>query len=638
VSAIAGIIVFDQAPLDPALLHRLTSAMARRGPDGVSHWVGGNVGLGHCMLRTAVESEGEVQPLVDDERGLVVVMDGRLDNREELYRRLKPGIQPSGLPDVAFVLEAYARWGENCPRYLLGDFAFAVWDSRRKRLFCARDHLGAALFSYVYNQRFFAFSSDSEALLHLPGVGREPNEYYIASLLVPAFDNISDRRSWQRDVSTLKAAETVCVETDGTKRMRSYWQFAPGDVRTYASDLECEEHFLEVFGEAVRCRMRGTGDIAAVMSGGLDSAGIVAMIRRLLPGFPARQFNTYSAIDDEPETSRESRSILSLAASLDIDPRFVLVPSFRGVVDFDDLREAAWAHAHPVENSILLPAMMCLAARRHGDRVLLHGASGDLTMQSSQRYVSIHLRQWRIRQAWGECSAASQNNIYVLGHSPFSILLRNAYTAFVPLHLKNLVRRVRRSGRESALASTLINPEFASRIALPQHLQTQSVSRRRLQDSNQRLAQIRHNPPFILSALSAFGRVASRYGVEVRDPYADPRVLEFFYRLPIEFKVRKGWTKYLIRATFAKELEPEVRWRRDKDHLGWKFTRRLMETSGCLVSYVMNEDLETIEEYVDVRAVRALYDSYIEHGDDLSRDAVFGLVTLILWINRVKSL
>ena len=121
-------------------------------------------------------------------------MDGRLDNREEMFARLRPNLDLASASDAAFILAAYKHWGTDCPKYMLGDFAFAIWDAKKQRLFCARDPMGAGGFSYHHGKDFFAFATESEALLCLPGVSNAPNKNYIACMLVPAFENSDDRR------------------------------------------------------------------------------------------------------------------------------------------------------------------------------------------------------------------------------------------------------------------------------------------------------------------------------------------------------------------------------------------------------------------------------------------------------------
>ena len=637
VSGIAGILNFGGAPQDPELIRRLTSSMPSRGPDGTRHWASGPLALGHCALCTTTESSRESQPFFDSRHGFAVVMDGRLDNREELFTQLKPDFE-SNAPDTAFVLAAYNRWGRDCPRYLLGDFAFAIWDVRRHELFCARDQMGAAGFSYVHTERFFAFATEAEALVTLPGVSKEPNENFIACVLVPAFENEDDVRTWQRDVMGLRPGESLTVGQNGRAGSQYYWTFESPETRSYDSWEQCEEHFITVFGQAVRDRLRSRGDVAAMMSGGLDSAGIVAMMDRLSPEYPDTGFHSYSAIGDRPDQCIESRCIRSMAGSLNVDPHFVSVPSFKGMVSVDDLKEMAWSKAHPVDNSILLPALMCQAASRNGHRVLLQGVSGDMVMRAPNYYPSLLLRKGKVWRAWRESQAASRHNVYLQGEPPSTIFRRSAMLAAAPPALRRWRHRTGHKRMASPLENSLVNPGFVEKIHLKERLQQEFSSSLKAMTFDLRAGQLRKNLALVSSGLSGYGRVASRSSVEVRDPWADRRVVDFFLRLPVEFKIHDGWTKYPVRSVFRHELTPEVRWRHDKRHLGWQFISRLMAESKDLVDAALTHDLGMIEEYVDSRKVRSLHDRYLEQSDDASTQAVFDLVTLILWLQRIKSL
>ena len=312
-SGVAGVLLFDHSLVAGSLSERLAGNMNHRAPDVTGYWSAGPVALAHGMLRTTPEAAADAQPLVDTQRGLILVMDGRLDNRDELHARLKPRFAKHGTPDSNYVLEAYARWGDQCPGYLLGDFAFAVWDLQHRRFFCARDVMGAAPFAYILNDRLFAFASEWEALLGLPGVSAAPNDDRIAGILVNRTIEFNDRRSWQQDILALMAGESMAVEDGGKIKLGRYDGLEPLPARSYASDTECQEHFLEVFGEAVRCRTRSIDTPAIMVSGGIDTAGIVAMISRQRRNTGTGPINCYSAVDDDPDTSLESQSIQALA-------------------------------------------------------------------------------------------------------------------------------------------------------------------------------------------------------------------------------------------------------------------------------------------------------------------------------------
>ncbi|HOW77132.1 MAG TPA: asparagine synthase-related protein [Candidatus Competibacteraceae bacterium] len=636
-SGIAGIIHFDGKPVEPGLIEKMTSAMAHRGPDGINHWVKGSVALGQCMLRTTPESLEEHQPLTNEDESLVLVMDGRVDNRDELNRELRAhGITQKTNTDAELVLGAYRLWGEDSPKYLLGDFTFAVWDVRCQKLFCTVDHMSARPFYYALNTRIFAFASEEEALIGLPGVSSQPNEVMIAHLLMPAFQSVDNQRFWLRDVGGLRAGQSITVFPHGKTQTETYWRLEPGEESLFASDRECEEAFLAVFGEAVRCRMRTTGHIAAMMSGGLDSASIAAMVRRLLPEMPSKRFHTYSAIADNPTDCVESRCIQSLTGGAETVAHFVSVPSFRGMASVDDLIDVAWSKAHPCDNSILLPAIMCQAAGRQGDRVLLHGVSGDLTLHVPYHYAAYLLQAGQWREAWLECQAASRNNTFLRGSFPISLFLRSAWTAYAPDCVRALVWRFR---RRQPLPQTVMNPEFATRIRLTERLRGQYEEAGHWLGDNIRQAHAR-----VLSmaaglelGLTGYERVAGRFGVELRDPWADKRVVEFFLRLPLGQKVRNGWTKHLVRAAFAPDLEEGVRRRLGKEHLGWQFISRLMDETGESVSSALAQGLDQLELYVNVNAVRARQMKYHASRNDAGREFIYEMATLFLWTHRLSN-
>ena len=139
-SGILGIINLDRQPVDQLDLDRMLQVLAHRGPDGKRIWADGSVGLGQLMLCTTPESVTEQLPWKDPQSGLCITADARIDNRSELSvaLSLETSIAKQS-PDSQLILKAFGKWGENCVDHLLGDFAFAIWDSSNRYLFCARD-------------------------------------------------------------------------------------------------------------------------------------------------------------------------------------------------------------------------------------------------------------------------------------------------------------------------------------------------------------------------------------------------------------------------------------------------------------------------------------------------------------------
>src|SRR5450755_4471772 len=165
-SGIVGIVHFDGAPVDRLLLGQMTGFMAFRGSDAQEIWSEGKVGFGHSLLKTTDESEHERQPFTLDGQ-VWIVADARVDARRELIPQLQAHGHENLSPDatdVELILRAYQTWGENCVERLLGDFAFAVWDGKQQRLFCARDQMGVKPFFYAQIGQKLIFSSSLDCI------------------------------------------------------------------------------------------------------------------------------------------------------------------------------------------------------------------------------------------------------------------------------------------------------------------------------------------------------------------------------------------------------------------------------------------------------------------------------------------
>ena len=280
-SGIVGIMHLDQAPIDSDWLTSTTKSMAFAGPDAQETWSNGQVGFGHAMLRTTFESEREQQPRSLDGR-VWITADARIDARTELKDKLESnGCQDlHNATDVDLILYTYHVWGKKCVQHLLGDFAFAIWDAQKQRLFCARDHFGIRPFFYAHVDQRFIFSNLFNCVREHPAVSDEINDLAIANFLLfrrnPKLDITS-----LADIRRLPPAHCLSYE-GGDLRIERYWTLPIADAPVrYKSLNDYVERFRELFDAAVNDRLR-TGNIAVFMSGGMDSTSIAATACHLL--------------------------------------------------------------------------------------------------------------------------------------------------------------------------------------------------------------------------------------------------------------------------------------------------------------------------------------------------------------------
>ena len=225
-SGIVGIVNLDGAPVDRDLLWHMTQSMAYRGPDSQDIWVDGSVGFGHAMLRTTWEAQTESQPLTLDGK-IWLIADARIDGREELTAKLetklgrKPLLRETKrfLNDAELILLAYEAWDEQLVDYLIGDFSFAIWDSRHRKLVCARDHFGVKPFYYAKSSHSLEIRERGSATTEKLRTGN-----FGDAILFQLHDNVEHRRT---PVEGPQARTAFAGRFKSQPRYRNYFLASP---------------------------------------------------------------------------------------------------------------------------------------------------------------------------------------------------------------------------------------------------------------------------------------------------------------------------------------------------------------------------------------------------------------------------
>src|SRR5450759_488061 len=453
-SGIVGILNLDQSPVDLAQLSRMTDAIRHRGPDGAGHWLSGDVGLGQCMLHTTPESLNERQPLTDRSGNLCLVMDGRVDNREELKSALesKRAVVRSDT-DAELVLAAYAHWGQECPARIIGDFAFAIWDGYNRQLFCARDPLGIRPFYYLHLPgRRFVFASEMEPLFAGGELPRKPNLKLMARYLGACYDEVEE--TLYEGILHLPARHCICLSSSSVRKVR-YWDVDPGRTIRYRTDEEYAEHFRDLFDEAVRCRLRSQRPVGLQLSGGLDSSSIVctaaALARAskvLAPGFETLSLLFSGLSCDEGAYIREVGEVAGCPVNLSdhttLDPDWLRLDQlgrYPGLLfGFTDVMFA--------------PMLSTMQSR--GFRVILEGCGGDELFEGDIEHLTDLFRAGHIRQLARQLPPMARGN----DTSVWSLLTQCLRPA-VPNAARSALRQLRRRLGQQPGRPVLLTPEYA---------------------------------------------------------------------------------------------------------------------------------------------------------------------------------
>ena len=360
-SGIAGIVNLDGAPIDRDLLSRMTKFMAFRGPDGEEISIAGNVGFGHALLRTS----SAAQTVFTGD--LWITADARID-----------GCEDRDLSDVERILRAYEQWGEECAEHLIGDFAFAIWDKRSRRLFCARDHFGVKPFFYARAGSSFIFSNTLNALRLDSRVSDELNETAVYDYLESGLNQDLSTTIF-RDIQRLPGGHTLSL-AKGSITTRCYWKPAVKNKIRFRKSREYVERFDELLSTAVKDRLR-TNRVSISMSGGLDSTSLAALASNHLPQ-PAG-VKAFSTVYDKLIPDEERRYSTLAAAHLRIPIQHL------NADNYSLFEERAPGDLNVPEPFLLGPLagqfndlLRLMAA--HG-RVGLTGYDGDALMNGSRR-------------------------------------------------------------------------------------------------------------------------------------------------------------------------------------------------------------------------------------------------------------
>ncbi|NEU76651.1 lasso peptide isopeptide bond-forming cyclase [Hassallia byssoidea VB512170] len=671
-SGIMGIHYLSDRPVDREDLGMMVETLAHRGPDGADIWIDGAIGFGHRMLWTTPESLLEKLPLANSTGDLIITSDARIDNRDELISVLQlNNCASEKITDSQLILAAYEKWGEQCPKHLLGDFAFAIWDKQKQILFCARDHIGVKPFYYHFQTgRIFAFGSEIKALLCLQEIPRQLNEVKVGDYLAA---NLQDKsNTFYQDIFRLPPASSLTVNAKGIQ-IQSYWTLDPKRELRLNSDEEYAEALQKIFAEAVRCRLRSAFTVGSHLSGGLDSSSITCMARQLLiQEGKNRSLHTFSNIFDAVPESDERSFIEAVIAQGDMIPHYVHADEMGPLSNLEEIfryqDEAISAPTH------FLAWELNDAAQKVGVRVVLDGFDGDNTISHGEGYfaelankgewatfaleldavyeltgasqMSI-LRQYgltsleQLARKWKLIAFVKQTN-ELLKHfsvSRWQIFLRHGLKPLLPQFMLKVWHFLRGHSFNTNLDKSMINRSFARRIGLQKRIELFKDFLSSFPCTERERHWRGLSSGVITQALEISDRYAAAFQVEVRHPFMDKRLLEFCLSLPPEQKFNKGWSRLVMRRAMKNVLPDQVQWRLGKGNMSHTFQYGLLTLDRKVLDEVMLNHLQAAETYVDTNVLRAAYERLISASKvnlQEERLPVWKGAMLALWLRYSK--
>ena len=554
-SLIFGILRLDYRTLEANDLSLMQQAMADFGVDDSGLWTDTTIGLAHLMVYNTPESLSETLPLKSQSEDLVLTVAGRLDNREQLSEALEIEYpQRIGIPDSQLILKAYQKWGLDCPEHLLGDWVFALWDSKQKRLLIAADHFGGCGLYYYQGQGIFAFSSSIKGLLALPEIPQRLNPVSIAQF-TPGFPR--DNSTAYEGIYRLTPAHFMVV-TATRMKIQSYWH--PKDIQPvrFKTDQAYLEAFLEIYTEAVRCRLRSHRPVGVTLSGGLDSGSVATLATLEL----AKNGQNLTAISSVPQYRNLDQTVFDSqfgdetpfieatcqkAGNIDLIP----VPAeqitpLAGIYRILEIQE------QPIRNASNFYWIIGLyeAAHKRELGTLLTGQGGNFTVSYTGDRDAYLLNLLATGQ-WGrylqEIRAWRANNYA----SWLQTLKNQVLKPWLPAQWKRRYRQlsfshsILRLDKAREVMKKYQSPIPASDFNFMKELSAHAMICRIF---------------YMGGYNSLWYEQGAAFGLEIRDPTSDKRLIEFCLGIPQDQYTRQGKQRLLIRRAMKGLMSEKVLW------------------------------------------------------------------------------
>ena len=621
-SGMCGIVDFAAPRIEPGVLRHMAESSAYRAPGGTAYRFMGPAGFAHQALQPPAGEACLEQPLLDPRSQACIVFDGRLDNRSELIGRLEPA-DGKAVSDAGLVLAAYLEWEEACTDHLLGDFAFAIWDAGRRRLLCAVDPLGLKPLHYARIGSLLVFASDAIQVLYHPAVPEGYNEGEIAAFLAGQVEN--PEQSYFTAVRKLGPGTRLIANPEGMRTDR-YWQPRLGSIR-YAQHDDYAAHFREIFDRAVDDRLRSDGlGVGIALSGGLDSSSVAAVAHRV----SGASIHAYTFVFDQLTNCDErawSRT-MTLELGLEVTPLAI-----EHLWRLDSQIVPHWSPDTPFLGWHSCYEEVFRRMTERGSRVLLTGHGGDdLLRGSASSYAG---RLWA-----GDLGSIQEVVRHAqIHHEP---ILRALYRHFgrpgLPAAVDRLLRRISGLDRDrNSLPAPWIQPGFTSRSRLTNRLEPLGSGRAFASLAQQEIHSNLIELPWYWRLGNWHDRTAAPWGIDVRHPFLDIRLIEYILAIPGEQTFQLSTTKPLLRRALAGMLPEKIRTRVGKTRFGPFLDSCLRKTAASEILDILESPHSAELGIVDGKRLKSSYLDFLDGANGGARRALWYAISLEIWLKRSEA-
>lgn len=645
---IAGYCSLKKEKIDTGRFKLLLDAISHRGPDdygyaafnsalGKSLFIENpedtgrinftaDIILGHRRLSIIDLSSSGRQPMTDERGNLWIVFNGEIYNYIELREELKScGHDFRTNTDTEVILKAYDQWGEGCLSRFNGMFAFALWDVKRKRLFCARDRMGVKPFYYYADRNRFVFASEIKALLEMD-IERIPNNRIIYDYLSQAIlDHTED--TFYHGIKQLRPAHYMIL-TNGGLKIQRWWDIEDKELAGMTDD-EYAKRFHELFEDSVRLRLRSDVPVGTCLSGGLDSSSIVCVANRLMfqgnydTGIVGDRQRTFSSCFEDRKYD-ERVFIEDVVKKTNARSSY----TFPEGKNFFELIPKVIRHQDEPfgSTSIFAQWHVMKLARESGIKVLLDGQGADELLAGYHGYFGTYYID--LLKRFHFLKLVSEMYYYKKIHRQFQpMIAASIVRALLPNFLIAILRKmpaIQGASKRVTIGNFWLDGGF-EKMYKREYAFTEKFGSSL---KNQLYSLLMHSS--LPGLLHYEDRNSMAFSIEARVPFLDYRLVEYIFSLPAEQKLRKGMTKVVLRNAMKGVLPESVRTRVDK--MGFVtpediwFRTILKDEIGELINSTGFKDMG----YFDIYEVKKEFENHCRGEKDIGF-TIWRWINLLLW-------
>lgn len=608
---LAGYIcLYDNAPADEEIVVKMANTIIHRGPDSCGYFVEANIGIGFRRL-SIIDLEGGSQPIYNEDRSIVLVCNGEIYNYRELREALvKKGHTFRTQTDVEVLVHLYEEYETEFITYLNGQFAFAIYDRRKKVLFLARDQFGIIpLFYTLVNGNTFIFASEIKAILAHPLLRKEVDLIGLDQVL--SFPGLVSPRTMFKNIESLKSGHYIYIK-DAHIRKTEYWDLSYpiiGELPYDKPESYYIERLRELFARSVAYRLQADIPVGFYLSGGLDSSLIAAMIREVSPGISRHSFSIFF---NEKEISEEKyqRMMVEHVNSIHCGQVFTWIDIVEG------LAEAVYHSESPLKETYNAASLLLSRnAKSQNISVILTGEGSDELFAGYVGYRFDQVRNAGARKYDLDTILEDELREKLWGDS--QLFYEKDYFSF---------REVKAALYSKAAYECLEDANsFETGIVNKEQLRDRHfVHQRSYLDFKLRLSD---------HLLSDHGdRMTMANSVEGRYPFLDIDLVEFARTIPVDLKINQFSEKYIVKKVAA-HLVPQQIINREKFGFVAQDSPALLQQNVAWINDLLSYERIKKDGYFNPETVERLKKQYSQKGFRLNIPFESDLLIVVLTFN-----